>query len=148
MFAIALAACAQVTNETPLSETDSLSTKSTTIVTEPMNKLTPNAEMSEKERDIVAKLAWLETADPVRDARLALADRSQGAIELIAFSGRGKSFPGLTMAEYDEIKNQVNYRMAEGSGDTLYGPTHKQLRKDLRNYASIYNRTIYGSLLN
>lgn len=105
-----------------------------------------NLDMNDKEKAVVTKLEWVKSANAKDDASKALAQTSAQSIELIAFSGRGKSFPGLTLEEYAEIESRVTYRFAEGSGDTLYGPTHKALRRDLRAYVSEYNKIIYGAL--
>ncbi len=103
--------------------------------------------MSNKERQIADKLQWVKSADPVADATAALeAKDSDGKLELIAFSGRGKSFPGLTKAQYESIEDHVTYRYAEGSGDIIYGATHKKLRQQLRDYVSQYNTIIYTEI--
>lgn len=132
VFAVlSLVACQQVSSaaDTPPSE----STKVTT-------------EMSDKEAEIVTKLQWVKTADAETDARKALASAGSWKVEIIGFTGRGVSYPGLSKAEYAEIENLVTYRLAKGTGDTLYGPTQKALRKELRDYVSTYNRIVYDAL--
>lgn len=102
--------------------------------------------MSDKETEIVEKLLWVKTANPKEDARKALENTDTDKVELIAFSGRGKSFPGLTKAQFAEVQPLVSYRFAKGSGDTLYGATQKNLRKQLHTYVSAYNKIIYDAL--
>lgn len=131
IFAVGLAACQQTSRATTAQPSE------TTKVT---------LEMNDKEAEIVEKLRWVETADANVDARTALSAAGSGKVEIIGFSGRGKSFPGLSKAQYAEIEDRVSYRLAKGTGDTIYGPTQKELRKKLRAYVSTYNAVIYGAL--
>lgn len=126
-----LAACQQVSNS---------------AVTQTSKPAKVTVEMSDREAQIVAKLQWVKTADADADARAALASAGAGKVEIIGFSGRGKSFPGLSQAQYAEIEDRITYRLAKGTGDTIYGPTQKALRKDLRAYVSTYNTVIYDAL--
>lgn len=102
-------------------------------------------EMTPKEQEIVNKLQWVKTANAKAAAKTALS--VNGKPELIAFSGRSMSFPGLTHAQYESIKDHVTYQFSEHGGDVIYGDTHKALRKQLRGYVSEYNKIIYSSLL-
>lgn len=104
------------------------------------------SEMNDKEAEIVAKLQWVKTADAEADAREALASAGSGKVEIIGFSGRGVSYPGLSKAQYAEIENFVTDRLAKGTGDTIYGQTQKALRRDLRDYARTYNTIVYDAL--
>lgn len=119
---------------------------SSTATAQPNETKKVAAEMTPKEAEIVKKLEWVKTADASADARNALATAGSDKVEIIGFSGRGKSFPGLTKAQYAEIENLVSYRLAKGTGDTIYGPTQKALRRDLREYVSSYNTIIYEAL--
>lgn len=104
--------------------------------------------MSEKERQIVEALKWIQLADATDDAKAALKIKKPTEKPvLIAFSGRGKTFPGLSKIQYETIKDRVTYRYAEGSGDIIFGPTHKKLRRELRDYVSEYNQIIYKAVL-
>ena len=107
----------------------------------------PKEQMSKKEQEVVETMQWVESADAKVDAQNSLKNNTNGKPELIAFAGRSLSFPGLTSAQYEEIKGKVTPRYAEGSGDVLYGNTHKAMRKKLRAYASEYNAVIYSALL-
>lgn len=102
-------------------------------------------EMSPKEQEVVNQMLWVQSADAKADANKSLS--ADGKPELIAFSGRGISFPGLSSSQYEDIKDSVTYRNAMGSGDVLFGPTHKALRSQLSDYASVYNTTIHMALL-
>lgn len=110
------------------------------------NEIHETIEMSDKERDIVNKLNWVTTADAQKDAHKALNVTGTEKVEIIGFSGRGKSFPGLSSSQYQEIKDLVTYRLAEGTGDVIHGSTQLALRKELRQYVSQYNTIIYQAI--
>lgn len=131
LVTLSLAACQQVSN---------------TATAQPSETTKVTSEMNDKESEIVSKLLWVKTADAKADAQNALAAAGSGKVEIIGFSGRGISFPGLSKAKYTEIESLVTYRLAKGTGDTIYGPTQKALRKDLRAYVSTYNTIIYDAL--
>lgn len=99
--------------------------------------------MSADAQAAINALSWVTQADPAADAAKALAT---GNAELLAFSGRAKSFPGLTVAEYEGVKDIVGYRYFEGMGDVLYGDAHKALRRQARSYATQYNQVIYKAV--
>ncbi len=119
---------------------------SSTVAAQPGEPTKVVTEMNDKEAEIVAKLRWVETANAETDARDALTSAGSGKVEIIGFSGRGKSFPGLSKDEYAEIEGLVSYSLAKGTGDTIYGPTQKALRMELREYVSSYNKIIYKAL--
>ena len=119
---------------------------SSTADTPPSEPTKVTAKMTDKEAEIVAKLEWVKTADAETDAREALASAGSGKVEIIGFTGRGVSYPGLSKTEYAEIEKLVTYRLAKGTGDTIYGPTQKALRRDLRDYTSTYNTIVYDAL--
>ena len=133
--AVGLTGCQQMSNKAEAAPTGPTQTTENPIV-----------NMSEKERAVVAKLDWVRTANAMQDAQKTLAKPSGEKPEIIAFSGRGKSYPGLTAEEYSEIEPFVTFRFAEGSGDVIQGPTHKQLRRDLRAYVKTYNKAVYESV--
>lgn len=141
VFSIALVftlmGCQQVSNENV----------DTPTVTVENPKETANEPMSEKEQKVVEKMQWVESADAKADAQKSLKNSTGDKPELIAFAGRNLSFPGLTSAQYEEIKGKITPRYAEGSGDVLYGDTHKAMRKKLHAYASEYNAVVYSAVL-
>ena len=102
---------------------------------------TMDKDISPREREIVDKLLWLETANPVKDAQFMLSTGSQPV--LMAFASRAISFPGLNADQYDAIENAVSYKVADGSGDVIYGDAHLKLRQKLSLYAKAFNQTIY-----
>ncbi|MFK8021342.1 MAG: hypothetical protein AB8B86_16390 [Pseudomonadales bacterium] len=99
--------------------------------------------MSPREKEVVATMLWVEDADPQADAALMLKNDKP---ELMAFAGRGLSYPGLTKNQVASIKNKVGYQVAEGSSDTIYGNSHRSLRKKLREYATVYNQIIFDAV--
>lgn len=143
VLTIAVSSCQQAT--THVEETNH-SKKTTNKVT---NKATDkmvnktNYVMSEEEIEVVNQMQWINSADAEADAKKAL---QNNVPELLAFSGRGISFPGLTHPQYESIKDKVNYRVAKGSGDVLYGETHRMLRVKLKSYAKTYNTIIFNTL--
>lgn len=109
---------------------------------------TGSSGMTSKERASVDKLEWLNTGDPEQDAQVMLmkAKNSNQKPVLLAFAGRGLSYPGLSKAEYEAIKSKVSYQVAEGSGDVTRGSADRAMRKKLKAYATIYNRTIVAGI--
>ena len=102
------------------------------------------AEMSEAEKTAVGQLQWIVGRNPEQDARDALASGSP--VEIIAIAGRGLRYPGLSKQQFMQIENKVTAKVAEGSGDTIYGNTHRDLRRQLMAYATRYNQAIYAGL--
>lgn len=115
----------------------------------PSAKPTGFSDMSAKERAAVDKLSWINNSNPTEAAQAVLARAQSDANQkpaLLAFAGRGLTYPGLTSAEYEAIKSKVTYRIAEGSGDVIYGNTHREMRKKLNAYATTYNQAIVAGL--
>ncbi len=106
--------------------------------------VTASASMSTEEQAVVAKLQWVNTAEPQIDAKNELmhAQKENRKPLIIVFAGRGLSYPGLSKEQLQLIRRQVNDNIIEGSGDTIYGPTHRELRHKLRTYAITYNQVI------
>ena len=122
----------------PASEPSTQASKTTPAVT----KMTP------QEQSAVASLQWLNNADAARDAANELSQASTQArkVNLIAFARRGISYPGLSKEQLARIGDKVGYKFAEGSGDVIYGPTHRAMRRKLRSYAIAYNQAIFVAL--
>ena len=98
---------------------------------------------SDQEADIIGQMSWVLSADPLADAQSSLAS---GAPELIAFSARFKSYPGLSPEEQAQISSKTSDKFPAGSADVLYGEAHSILRRALNDYAKIYNQAIYQAL--
>jgi len=99
--------------------------------------------MSPREKEVVSTMAWVEQADPQADAALMLKSAKP---ELMAFAGRGLSYPGLTKDQVSNIESKVGYQVAKGSGDVIYGNSHRSLRRKLREYATVYNQIIFDAV--
>lgn len=108
----------------------------------------PPPSTEAEERKAVAKLQWLNSANPQQRASSELAQaKAQGRKPAImAFAGRGLSYPGLSPAQLAKIRRKVNDNITDGSGDTIFGPTHRNMRKKLRDYAIAYNRAIAAGI--
>lgn len=103
-----------------------------------------SVEMTAQEQTAVDKLLWLETADASADASKALL--AAGKPVLLAFSGRGKTHPGLTPAQYEQVKDVVSSEYVAGMGDVIFGDTHKAMRKRARAYTKAYNAVIFETV--
>ena len=106
------------------------------------NKAAP--AMNAQEQSAVAGLQWLNTANAFQDATNEI---NQAAAEgrqprLIAFAGRGLQYPGITHDQLAALQGKAGYKIAEGSGDVLYGEAHRQMRQKLLAYAITYNQAI------
>ncbi|MBL4871572.1 MAG: hypothetical protein JKX72_11530 [Robiginitomaculum sp.] len=118
-------------------------TTTTSVANTSANDMTP------EEQGAVDNMQWVIGANAQIDADKAL-KKSRGNTgvkpELIAFSGRGIRFPGLTPDQYELIKDQVTYKIAKGSGDVIYGNTHMAMLKKLNKYSTDYNTIIFSAL--
>lgn len=83
-------------------------------------------------------LKWLHYADPKADANLAIQKQD---FTLLAFAGRATSFPGINNESYS-LRQQCGYRLLPESGDVLKSANDLSLRKQLYQYAAIYNQLV------
>ncbi len=100
--------------------------------------------MSAEEKAAIAPLLWVKTADAKSDAAKALVDDTKPVVH--AFAGRMRSHPGLSPEEFAQIESRVTSTFVPGMGDVLHGASHKAVRREVRDYASDYNRRIYEAL--
>jgi hypothetical protein len=87
----------------------------------------------------VAKLQWVEHADPVLDARTALA---HGDNRLLGVNGVTLGLPGADPDKQSSLAAQYGVRQIEGTSDALESPRHAELVKEAREYALRYNSVI------
>ena len=87
-------------------------------------------------------LKWLEYADPLADANLAIAKDN---FTLLAFSNRGLRFPGISDLEYDleTLTAACGVKVLKGTGDMLEPGQSLERRKKLREYATRYNPLVF-----
>ena len=104
--------------------------------------------MSAEERKAVTQLQWLNGANAASDAatEIAQAKAQNRKPVVLAFVQRGLSYPGLNRVQMSKIRRKVNDKIVEGSGDMIFGPTHRQMRQKLRDYAIAYNRAVLAAM--
>ncbi len=87
-------------------------------------------------------LKWLEYADPLADANLAIAKDN---FTLLAFSNRGLRFPGISDKDYDldTLRVRCGVKVLQGTGDMLEPGQDLARRKKLREYAARYNPLVF-----
>ena len=142
----ALSACIPVAP--PAEQTGSTHMGSKTMQQPADNKTTTPSPMTPQEAAAVARLQWLNNADPVADAHNEI-NKARFQVRkpvLMVFAQRGLSYPGLNSTQLASIRRKVNDKIVEGSGDVIYGQTHHMLRKKLRVYAVNYNQSILAAL--
>lgn len=88
------------------------------------------------------KLKWLDYADPIADANLAIAKND---FTLLAFSNRGIRFPGVKEEDYDleQVTTECGVKVLKGTGDMLEPGDDLERRKMLREYAKQYNSLVF-----
>lgn len=87
-------------------------------------------------------LKWLEYADPVADANLAIASQN---FTLLAFTNRGLRLPGVNEQEYHlkSVREICGVKIIKGTGDSLEPGSDLTRRKKLRAYATKYNEIAF-----
>ena len=90
-------------------------------------------------QNIEKDLDWVDYADAVADANLAMA---KGNFKLLAFTNKTISLPGLEVQQEEllQLEQVCGLRYLAGSGDQLTIETDMQRRKRLREYAIQYNQ--------
>jgi hypothetical protein len=88
------------------------------------------------ESGAVAKLRWVEEADPVLDARTALA---HGDDRLLSVNGVALVVPGTDPAKQSSYAAQYGVRAIDGTGDALESQRQATLVKEATEYAVRYN---------
>ena len=123
--------------------TSAMETTNATVTATPAPTPTPQP-MTAEEQEAVKQLQWLNGADAARDARneLAQAKAQERKTSVLVFVRRGLSYPGLSKVQLAKIRRNVNDKIVEGSGDMIFGPTHRAMRQKLRAYAIAYNQAI------
>ena len=102
----------------------------------------PSLAMADWCEDEVAKLIWLEAADPVANAKGAI---ESGDVRLLATYGLGVEIPGIPEKNALVEFSNKNYRVIEGTGDDLCSDEHARLNNMAYKYATVYNRTLAGA---
>jgi hypothetical protein len=97
------------------------------------------ASLSAAEREAVAALEWLDSADPVADAQRAIAQRRP---VLYTLGGRGAALPGVTESERARLATRCPTQILPGATDVVRGDTHLGYLQRAEQYAERYNRVI------
>ena len=90
----------------------------------------------------VQELRWLETADPIADARTAMA---KGDHRLRAVYGLSVSIPGTDRKDFDTFKQIYGINEIEGTTDSLHDEEHGRLVLMAVKYAETYNQHIISA---
>jgi hypothetical protein len=83
-------------------------------------------------------IKWLDYADPKADANLAIEKLD---FTLLALASRVTSFPGID-GDSSILQQQCGYRLLANSSDALRSESELSLRKQLYQYASVYNQLV------
>ncbi|MGH7847889.1 MAG: hypothetical protein ACREQW_22325 [Candidatus Binatia bacterium] len=87
----------------------------------------------------VAKLRWVEHADPIVDAQNALASNDH---RLVGVYGYVISIPGVEMSQWPTYQQRYGLRPIEGTSDTLEEEEHSRLVRKATKYAEHYNKHV------
>lgn len=87
----------------------------------------------------VAKLRWVEHADPIVDAQNALASNDH---RLVGVYGYVVSIPGVEMSQWLTYQQRYGLRAIEGTSDALEGEEHARLVRKATEYAEHYNKHV------
>ena len=87
----------------------------------------------------VQQLRWVENADPVADARLAV---SKHDYRFRALLGLGIFIPGTKEIPHQLVEKQFGYTIIEGTSDCLVNEEHQRLVQKAYAYAEAYNLCI------
>lgn len=102
---------------------------------------------SDVESEAQHHLKWVEYADPVADANLAI---EKSDFTLLAFSNKGLNFPGIAPEEYEleDLRARCGIKVLKGTGDALRIGDDLEKRKKLRIYAKQYNVLVFTACNN
>ena len=84
-------------------------------------------------------LAWLDQADPRRDAMAALEKRD---FRLLALPRRSLVIPGIDPQRARDYELKCGLRILEGAGDAVHSRDELERLKQAREYAEAYNRIV------
>lgn len=88
-------------------------------------------------------LAWLETVDPVEQARKQAQDAlKQDDLRLLALPRRSLVIPGVDPQLVEDYRRKCGVRLLEGAGDAVRDARQRELLKKARDYATAYNQII------
>ena len=100
------------------------------------------ATAQEQKVDQVAKLKWLDSANPVLDAKKAI---KKGDYRLRAIFGYAVKVPGIDQGKYEDYKKIYGFNPIEGTSDALVSSEHVRLQHLASEYALKYNKVILNN---
>lgn len=98
---------------------------------------------SAEEKEVEALLSWLDDADPVLDARMAL---DKGDNRLRAVHGFSLILPGVPSEKYSDVKEKYGFKVIEGTSDYILSEEHGRLNALAIEYSEKYNQEILNSV--
>lgn len=93
----------------------------------------------DSEENIIQGLVWLDMADPIKDANLAI---TKGDTRLRAVHGRRLIIPGVKNNSFHQYRKQYGINIIEGTSNDIFSEEHQRLNTLARDYAKKYNRII------
>lgn len=85
---------------------------------------------------MIEQLRWIETADPVSDAKKAILVKD---FRLVGLDGFTWTIPGVPGNDQFRMRDKYGLRIIEGTGDVISSDEHMRLLGRAREYARAYN---------
>ena len=98
-----------------------------------------DAAMSDQEKSAIEALSWVEDADPVADAKKAIARKD---LKFLNTGTRGLSVPGVDEDKVKSLVDACGVVLLKGNGDVVFGDTHLEYLNKAMAYAEKYNQVI------
>lgn len=96
-------------------------------------------EMESQEQIAISLLVWLDSADAVLDAGIAI---DQGRAGLLSMGGRGVELPGIAPEQVGRYTHSCGVSVLPGTTDVVRGAAHLAYLQRARGYAETYNKII------
>jgi len=94
--------------------------------------------------EIPEELRKIETADPVRELRMAM---DKGNMAFLSVGGFGLFVPGVDGQRSNPLVNILGTREIKGTGDVLSSPDYLRLQRIAYQYAERYNHLLLKNLV-
>lgn len=94
----------------------------------------------------VENMEWVDYADPIADANLAL---EKNDVHLLAVSNKGLSLPGVDLSQHslDSLQKACSVKLVATGGDAIYSKSQLDKRKSIVSYVKTYNQTVLAACL-
>ncbi len=100
---------------------------------------TGSSEMDSQEKNAIALLTWLDSANAENDAQTAVA---QGQLSLLSMGGRGGALPGISLEKIEYYTDKCGVSNVPGATDVVRGDVHLKYLQRAREYAESYNKIV------